>query len=89
MGKAAQLFEVYCTKCGRPRQNEAEWRCVCGGPFEWKQEKRFDKKLIDREERGVWRYREYLPEIAETDLISLGEEEPLYFSSSVRNPMFS
>jgi len=67
------LFEIYCTKCGRPRQSEAEWRCLCGGPFESKQDKRFDKKLIDREERGVWRYREYLPEILETDLISLGE----------------
>lgn len=72
MGKAAQLFEVYCTKCGRPRQNEAEWRCVCGGPFESKQEKPFDKKLI-HEEENVWRYRRYLPEIPKADLTSLGE----------------
>ena len=67
------MFEIYCTKCGRPRQSEAEWRCVCGGPFESKQEKRFDRKLIQGEERSVWRYRAYLPEIPESDLTSLGE----------------
>jgi len=67
------LFEIYCTKCGRPRQSEAEWRCVCGGPFESKQEKRFNRKLIQGEERSVWRYRAYLPEIPESDLTSLGE----------------
>jgi len=72
-GKAIKLFEIYCTKCGRPRQSEAEWRCVCGAPFESKQEKRFERKVIQGEERSVWRYRAYLPEIPESDLISLGE----------------
>jgi len=73
LGRATELFEIYCTKCGRPRQNESEWRCLCGGAFESRQEKRFDRKLIRGEERSVWRYRTYLPEIPETDLISLGE----------------
>ena len=73
LGRAIEVFEVYCTKCGRSRQSEAEWKCVCGGPFESKQEKRFDKKLIHEEERSVWRYRTYLPEIPKGDLTSLGE----------------
>jgi len=73
MGRTVELFEIYCTKCGRPKQSEAEWRCVCGGPFESKQEKRFDKKLIREEERSIWRYRAYLPDIPETELTSLGE----------------
>jgi len=73
LDRTIELFEIYCTKCGRPRQSEAEWRCVCGGPFESKQEKRFNRKLIQGEERSVWRYRAYLPEIPESDLISLGE----------------
>jgi len=73
MGRAIQLFEIYCTKCGRPKQSEAEWRCICGGPFESKQEKRFDKKLIRGEERSVWRYVACLPDIPEMDLTSLGE----------------
>jgi threonine synthase len=73
LDRAAKLFEIYCTKCGRPRQSEVEWRCVCGGPFESKQEKRFDRKIIREEERSVWRYRAYLPEISESDLTSLGE----------------
>ena len=67
------MFEIYCTRCGSTRQSEAEWRCLCKGPFESKQEKWFDKKLIYGEERSVWRYRTYLPEIPETDLTSLGE----------------
>jgi len=67
------LFEIYCTRCRKPRQNEAEWKCLCGGPLESKQEKPFDKRLIRKEERSVWRYRTYLPEIPVMDLISLGE----------------
>jgi len=67
------LFEIYCIRCGRPRQNESEWKCLCGGAFESKQEKRFDRKLIRGEERSVWRYGVHLPEIPETDLTSIGE----------------
>jgi len=73
LGRAIKLFEIYCTKCRRPKQNEAEWRCVCGGPFESKQEERFDKKLIIGGDRSVWRFRAYLPETPITDFTSLGE----------------
>jgi len=67
------LFEIYCIRCGRSRQKEADWRCVCGGPFESKQEERFKKRLIDGEERSIWRYRKYLPEVPKMNLTSLGE----------------
>lgn len=67
-------LKILCTNCGRSYPEEGvPYRCRCGGAFDYAEPFRFDPQEVERDHKGVWRYRAFfdLPEAA--DPITLGE----------------
>lgn len=66
-------YAVKCSKCGRERADEREWRCACGAPFDVVLEGKFRVEEIVGADYSVWRYRKFYPYVSENFTISLGE----------------
>ncbi|MBC7092024.1 MAG: threonine synthase, partial [Nitrososphaeria archaeon] len=66
-------YTVKCSKCGRERGDEREWKCSCGGPYDIILEKKFSIDEIVCKNYTVWRYRKFYPYIKEESIVSLGE----------------
>lgn len=67
-------WRVECMNCGRPYPEEGvPYRCQCGGIFDYEQPFHFDPQEIERNGRGVWRYRAFLGLPPEVAPVSLGE----------------
>ncbi len=63
-----------CSLCGRTYPaTTADWRCGCGGLFDWTQPPRFEAGALDRGQRGVWRYRAALALDPDAPAVTLGE----------------
>ncbi len=63
-----------CTTCGRSYALDTrEWRCSCGGLFEFEHWPPFDPDRLDPVEPGLWRYRHLLPLDPDWRPVSLGE----------------
>ena len=63
-----------CTSCGKVYALETrDWRCDCGGFFDFETEPAFDLTLINGGENSLWRYRALLPLDATWEPVTLGE----------------
>jgi threonine synthase len=67
-------LRVRCTNCGRLYPEEGmPYRCRCGGIFDYADPFPFDPQEIDRNQRGVWRYRAFFGFPETLTPITLGE----------------
>jgi threonine synthase len=63
-----------CTTCGTSYPIDThDWRCACGGFFEFGMRPPLDAAVIDGTQSGHWRYRALLPLNPEWVPVSLGE----------------
>ena len=63
-----------CVQCGRTYPNTtADWRCECGGLFDWTERPRFEPAARAPGVRGVWRYAAALALEPDTVPVTLGE----------------
>jgi threonine synthase len=63
-----------CTSCGQSHPiNTGDWLCGCGGLFDFKTRRAFDRDLVDDKAAGLWRYRPFLPLEPTWEGITLGE----------------
>jgi threonine synthase len=63
-----------CTRCSAVHsEDEAIWRCECGGLLELAEPTAFSAVDIDIDEPGLWRYAAALPAIATSGRLRLGE----------------
>lgn len=67
-------MQIRCTNCGRPYPPTGlPYRCLCGGLFDYATPFRFDPQEVEREHRGVWRYRAFFGLPPDAEAITLGE----------------
>ncbi|MGB9727052.1 MAG: pyridoxal-phosphate dependent enzyme [Nitrososphaeria archaeon] len=66
-------YTIRCSKCGKERGGEREWKCSCGGAFDVILEKKFSVDEIVCRNYTVWRYRKFYPYIKDDSIVSLGE----------------
>ena len=66
-------YGIFCSKCGKEREEKTHWRCVCGAPFDIIHTIKFDKGKIKRDCTTIWRYRHYFPYVKRDKIVSLGE----------------
>lgn len=66
-------YSVKCSRCGKDRVKEEEWRCGCGSPYDVILEKKFCIKEVEDKDYTVWRYRKFFPYVRRDFIISLGE----------------
>ncbi len=66
---------VFCTNCGRDYPSSGlPFRCsTCGGLFDILSDQPFIKKLVDRSQPGIWRYRHTFGLSESVTPVSLGE----------------
>lgn len=65
---------LVCTACRRSYPLDTrDWRCECGGVFDFRQRSPFDPAQIGGGQCGLWRYRAALPLKDEWSPVSLGE----------------
>ena len=63
-----------CTTCHRSYPlHTREWKCGCGGLFDFEYRPPFDPDRLDLLQPGVWRYRHLLPLDPAWEPVSLGE----------------
>jgi len=63
-----------CTTCNRSYPLDTnEWRCSCGGLFDFEHWPPFDPDRFEPVEPGLWRYRRLLPLEPDWQPVSLGE----------------
>ncbi len=67
-------MEYLCTECGKTYpSSEVIWQCTCGGLLDIIHEFRFEPDMVRNRYYSMWRYREALPVIKNTAIISFGE----------------
>jgi len=68
-------FDAFvCTTCGKSYPIDThDWRCACGGFFEFRERPPLDAAAIDSTQPGQWRYRALLPLDPDWVPITLGE----------------
>jgi threonine synthase len=70
----AKLDTFICTTCGKSYPIDTrDWRCACGGFFEFGVRPPFDAAAIDGTQPGQWRYRALLPLDPDWVPVTLGE----------------
>jgi threonine synthase len=66
--------DLLCVACGKTYPpGTREWRCVCGGLFDFRRRPAFDPARIEPAAPGLWRYRRLLPLDPAWAPITLGE----------------
>jgi threonine synthase len=72
--RMAEFNAFICATCGRSYPLDTrDWRCECGGLFEFEARSSFDPSLIDPQDPGLWRYRALLPLEPTWEPVTLGE----------------
>lgn len=67
-------LQVKCTNCGRPYpEQDVPYRCQCGGLFDYAEPFHFDAQEMERNRRGLWRYRAFFDLPPDVMPITLGE----------------
>lgn len=67
-------FSFFCKQCKhRYAVDEPVWRCTCGSLLDVEREGTFDLQSVERWDRGLWRYRAFLPVKQDGNRIRLGE----------------
>ncbi|MEM3404406.1 MAG: pyridoxal-phosphate dependent enzyme [Nitrososphaeria archaeon] len=66
-------YSIFCSKCGKEREEKTQWRCICGAPFDIALNIKFDKEKIIRSCKSIWRYKHYFPYVKRDKIITLGE----------------
>jgi threonine synthase len=67
-------FSFVCRNChGRYSIEEPIWRCACGSLLDIEREGEFSFDSVERWDRGLWRYRAFLPVREDKNRIFLGE----------------
>lgn len=68
-------YEIKCTACGHASTpNLLDFKCpLCGQPLDIRQNSRFEKSQIRKENYTVWRYAKFFPYVREADIVTLGE----------------
>jgi threonine synthase len=64
--------EVFCSVCGRPREDELSFRCSCGGPFDIS--RNFPFAMPTTDSNTLKRYVLNFPYINKDKIVSLGEQ---------------
>ena len=66
--------DFVCTTCGKTYPLDAhDWRCSCGGFYEFQTRSAFETSRIDAAQPGLWRYRALLPVDPAWKPVTLGE----------------
>jgi threonine synthase len=69
-----KLDTFICTACGKSHPIDTrDWRCACGGLFDFGRRLPVDAAEIDNTQPGLWRYRAFLPVDPNWAPITLGE----------------
>jgi len=70
-------FKLFCSYCGKEYLIDAKiWRCTCGKPLDIEVNLKDVEPMLEKlkvREPNMWRYRESLPVISVSNIVSLNE----------------
>ncbi len=68
------MEKFFCQDCHRNYSVDSlKWRCDCGSPLDLEFEPRFPIQKILKRSPTLWRYREAIPILQDTSILSMGE----------------
>jgi threonine synthase len=77
----------FCPECGkREKLTPSNWRCECGGAWEFEIPDDFDSSLIDKTDTSIWRYRKLFALEFENPYVCLGAGWTPLLPANIENP---